>query len=312
MDVTIAICTYNRCDSLRQTMEWLARVRVPEGLRCRLMVVDNASTDGTAELLRSYELPNMSVHHVYEPRRGQCYARNTAVTSSNTGIILFTDDDVCPPPNWLEGMCAPIAAGKADAVVGGVKIAEHLERPWMKRLQRMWLASTDVYDAGKPLNMVGANMAFSREVLAKVPGFDTELGPGALGFEDETLFSRQLKEAGYHFVSAFETTVEHHFDQSRLLRTSFLDAARKKGRSQAYVWHHWQHRTISFPRRRLAGVLLRLAKWRAMRRRECSAVEGMPEWEMTLLTDLYFYKQYLIERKRPRNYDKHGLVKLNA
>ncbi|KAA6407127.1 MAG: hypothetical protein FRX48_09193 [Lasallia pustulata] len=51
------------------------------------------------------------------------------------------------------------------------------------------LASTEGLDPDAPKFMVGANMAFSRRVLEKVPSFDTELGPGALGFFDESLFS---------------------------------------------------------------------------------------------------------------------------
>ncbi len=54
--------------------------------------------------------------------------------------------------------------------------------------------------------MVGANMVFHRRVLSKVPGFDTDLGagPGSLGFGEETLFSRQLTEAGFRIIGLFE------------------------------------------------------------------------------------------------------------
>jgi hypothetical protein len=173
------------------------------------------------------------------------------------------------------------------------------------------MASTDYLDPDEPDYMVGANMAFSREVLERVPAFDTELGPGALGFHDESLFSLQLKRAGYRIVSAFDVTVEHHFDESRLLRESFLDTARRMGRSSAYLAHHWEHEEVGHPRLQLALARLRLAKWRRQRRGEFRGPEGMPEWEMVLLKQFYFYRHYLVERRRPRNYERHGLVKLN-
>jgi glycosyltransferase involved in cell wall biosynthesis len=312
MDVSIAICTYNHCDSLRLMLDAVGRVRVPEGLECELLVIDNASTDGTAELVRNVRVGALAVRYLYEPRQGQSFARNAALAAARGRIIMFTDDDVRPPRDWIEGMCAPLlASGQAHAVAGGVKIAPHLERPWMGWMHKAWLASTDSLDANEPEYMVGANMAFSREVLAKVPAFDTELGPGASGFHDESLFSFQLKRAGYRIVSAFGVTIEHHFDESRLLRASFLDIAQKMGRSSAYRAHHWEHTDVRHPRLELILAQLRLAKWRWQRRREYSEAEGMPEWEMVLLKEVHFYRQYLVERRRPRNYDKKGLVKIN-
>ena len=49
-------------------------------------------------------------------------------------------------------------------------------------------------------DLTGANMAFARRVLDKVPGFDRELGPGGLGFCDDTLFSLQLRTAGFRLA----------------------------------------------------------------------------------------------------------------
>jgi len=311
MDVSIAICTYNHHESLRLTLDAVGRARVPRGLRCELIVIDNASTDGTAELVKTYRLDNdIPIVYLYEPRQGQCFARNAGLAAARGRFILFTDDDVRPPADWVEGMCAPLLAGRAEAVAGGVQLAPHLLRPWMGWRQRAWLASTDSIDAREPDRMVGANMAFSKEVLRKVPAFDTELGPGASGFYDETLFTFQLREAGFRVASALDVTVEHHFDESRLLRASFLDSARNMGRSRAYWAYHWEHREVRNPRRALALARLRLAKWRAQRWREWRGAEGMPDWEMALLEESHFLRHYLSVRGRPRNYARRGLVKL--
>jgi glycosyltransferase involved in cell wall biosynthesis len=312
MDVTVAICTYNHRDSLRQTLDALGRVRVPRGLGCELLVIDNNSNDGTAELVKNYRLDNgIPVRYLFEPRQGQCFARNAALAAARGRFIMFTDDDVRPPSDWIEGMSAPLLDGRAQAVAGGVSIAPHLLRPWMTWLHRACLASTDSLDPADPGTLVGANMAFSLEVLGKVPAFDTELGPGALGFHDESLFAFQLREAGYKIVSAFDVTVEHHFDESRLARANFLDTALKMGRSSAYWAYHWEHERIRRPRLALAVARARLAKWRLLKGRESRSPEGMPHWELYLLKELHMRRHYLSERTRPRNYERHGLVKLN-
>lgn len=309
MDITIIICTRNNVESLRQTLAALSGVRVPERLRCELLVVDNGSTDETRDVLKSYALPRVEVGYLYEPRRGLSFARNAALASARGSVMLWTDDDVRPSRNWVEGMCAPLLSGEAHAVAGGVRLAPSLERPWMSCLHRAWLAATEYLEAHGPRRMVGANMAFSRDVLRQVPSFDTELGAGALGFHEETLFSFQLKRAGFSLMSAFDVVVEHHFDKSRLLRESFLGCAERLGRSDAYWAYHWEHEDVEEPDLRLESSRHRLSDWRRRHKKKYAGREGVAEREMALTHEVYFYEQYLVEKGRPRNYDRYGLVK---
>jgi glycosyltransferase involved in cell wall biosynthesis len=309
-NISIIICTRNRTEHLRQTLEAMRQVSVPAGMFAELCVIDNGSTDNTASVVNSCHLPMMPVHYIYEGRQGQCYARNTGVNAAKGEIILFTDDDVRPPVNWIKGMCEPIQCGKAEAVAGGVSFAPHLERDWMELTHRQWLASTEGMNEDTPERLVGANMAFHRKVLGKVPGFDTQLGPGALGFYDETLFTFQLREAGFRLKSAFNVSVEHHFDASRLTYANMLSSADKMGRSYAYVMHHWMHQDI--PKARLASVKrsLKLNGLRLIKRRERIAQNGVPEWELSLAREISCYRQFLLESKLPRNYEKLGLVRI--
>jgi len=180
----------------------------------------------------------------------------------------------------------------------------------MELLHRSWLASTERLNADDPEDMVGANMAISREVLAKVPAFDTELGPGTAGTGDDTLFSYQVKKAGYRVVSAFDIAVEHHFDASRLLRSSFLRAAQQQGQTMAYLAHHWEHTTVPCLGQRLVEGIRALTESRQRAPQALSQTEGMPREEMLLVRDMHLYKGYLAEQQRPRNYEPYGLVKI--
>lgn len=307
--VSIIICTCNRAAFLHPTLESLARLCVPEEMPIELLVADNGSTDDTAEVVQSCRLPNMEVRYLREKRRGQCYARNTGIAAARGKVILFTDDDVRPPREWIAGMSGPILDGTADAVAGGVRIAPHLERPWMTTQHRAWLAGTDDLDPAAPTRMVGANMAFGRHVLARVPAFDVELGPGALGFCDETLFSRQLRQAGYTIAGALDVAVEHHFDPARLSRSAFQSMADKQGRSLAYFAYHWEHMTMTVPRLRLEYARAKSACHGRLARGRQGEMEGMTSSEMARFQRIAFVKQYLAERRRPHQYEKFGLVK---
>lgn len=304
---TIIICTRNRAADLEKTLKAMQQVRLPDQSTAELLVVDNGSNDDTAAIAQGCHLPQFQVRLISEPRPGQVHARNTGLAAARGDIIIFTDDDVRPSPGWLEGMTAPIVSGQADAAVGRITMAPHLRRPWMEPMLVAWMAVNEGATDGNPDVMQGANMAFSREVLRDVPEFDPELGPGALGFRDDTLFSLQIRRAGRRIVGAWEAKVEHHFHADRVSRASMLKRAEFEGRSEAYVRYHWEHEEFALPILRIAKRRLELQAHRALQANDCR--DGMKTKEAVLMEVIYCLKQFLVERKRPRNYEQFGLRK---
>lgn len=313
MDISIIICTSNRAAALRETLKMLARIEVPRGEKCECVIVDNASTDDTARVVEEAVLPFNKVY-VHEPRRGKGNAYNTGMATARSDIFLFTDDDVHPPAHWIGAITQPLKNGSAEGVTGGVVMAPHLQKPWMEKEQRSVIgATTDLLDVTAPNQMIGANMAFSRRVLARVPAFDPELGPGALGFGDETLFSWQMLEAGFRLAPALEVQVEHHFDASRLKKSQMHATAQRLGRSLAYMAYHWMHqeKIAADEKVDIARRIWRPLYWTYRRINDRLHRHPFPIWELHEVRDAAFREQYEIERQRPRNYEKRGLVKLN-
>lgn len=317
--VSILICTRNRAERLRETLASVAALDVPATIRPELIVVDNASTDGTAEVLRSVYLPNMPLRVVYEPTRGAGPARNAALRAATGDILMFTDDDVALPRDWIAALCAPILEGRADAVAGRIVLAPHLHRPWMEPFHRAVLGSTEAMDERRPGEMFGGNMAFARRVLGAVPGFDPELGPGTdVGALEDTFFSWQLKQAGFRIVAAFDVVVVHFPDPSRLTREALLTSAKRLGQARAHIAYHWQHepesawRKIRLPYVNLTVRLIRYAVRRVVHWRQCAVQEGIARWEFAEVRNIYSVLQYLKERRRPRNYAKRGLRRLTS
>ena len=316
--ISILICTRDRALHLRETLAAIGNLDFPSDLPCEMIVMDNGSSDETPHVVKNAasQFRNLEIRYLHEVRLGLSVARNAALAASRGEMILFTDDDIRPEANWLRGMSTPLVNDEADAVAGGVRLASHLERDWMTTTHRGYFACSD-HCSGVPGALIGANMAFSRRVLEKVPAFDTELGPGrpgfALGFADDTLFSFQLKEAGFRFHGAWDAKVEHHFDVSRLSREALRNRALQQGRSMAYVWHHWLHATQSATSLRLA---LRKAQLGVLQLRSgknnSTKVEGCSLLEAQLLENIGFYRQFPIEARRPRQYSRRGLVKLDS
>jgi len=323
--VSILICTRNRASHLRDTLRSVRQISIPDHLAPELIVVDNGSTDDTPEIIRTASIEELPLHRVVESTPGVARARNTAIQHAAGKILLWLDDDVRVAENWLHCMTRPILESEADAVAGTVEFPSHLERAWMQPFHRTALASTESIDLEAPKNIISANMAFDRAVLADVPGFDPELGPGSrVGALEDTLFSWQLRNAGYRIGRVTETAVEHHFDEQRLTREAFTRAAIARGKSLAYIRYHWlhycqedwthrshPHEVWRHPRLILAK---RLTDWTVQRWLHWLRARSAPirRREFWTILNAYSLRQYLQERTRPRNYKERGLEKLHG
>lgn len=242
--VSIIICTQDRAQSLDETLQSLGGIRVPTGYSVELLVADNASQDETKSTVERCRLQNgIQVRYLYEPRRGKSKAQNLALRNATGEILLFTDDDVRFPEDWLEGMCDPILQREADAVQGGIRWAAHLFQQCgaSEFLYSVITSTGHKSEEEMRTSMIGANMAMSRRVYEALGEFDEALGPGALGFGEETLYGWRLLEAGYRKVNRLGLEIEHHFDASRLDRSRILLIAARHGASEGYLDYHWQH-----------------------------------------------------------------------
>lgn len=104
-DVSIVICTYNRAELLRETLQALPRLH---GIgKAEIVIVDNRSTDHTRSVseyfIKAFQ-GRIAVRYVYEPRQGLSVARNTGVRAARGEIAAFLDDDAIPEAGWLSAI----------------------------------------------------------------------------------------------------------------------------------------------------------------------------------------------------------------
>jgi glycosyltransferase involved in cell wall biosynthesis len=296
--VSIIICTHDRAEDLSETLRAIGATAPPADLTLEVLVVDNGSRDRTRPVVRQAKIWDQAPRYLYEPRPGVSYARNTGLAAARGEVLLWTGDDVRPGSAWIEAMCRPILDGRADAVAGRVKRPDCL--------------AIDGPPAGD-FDLAGANMAFARRVLEKVPAFDLELGAGALGAGEETLFSRQLLAAGFRLLAVGEdSTVEPHCSQQRLTRSALADLLTQQGRSQAYIDYHWKHRSLWFPAFRGGSSLLGLCGLRILQRLPGDRKPLVGRREARWLWRWSYCRQMAIESQRPRQYEQFGLEKLVA
>lgn len=225
MDASIVVCTYNRAESLRDTLRALQALQADPGRSWEVIVVDNNSKDHTKAVVEEVQRGWPLLRYAFEGAQGLSHARNHGIGCARGAVILFTDDDVLPEPDWLETTLAGLARYGADACGGFIApVWETPPPPWLtERFYGFLAVRTDRTDdhpvtADTPPPF-GANMAFRREVFDRVGLFDTSRGrKGAVlaSGEDGEMFERILA-AGmkvmflggsrvHHKVEAFRTT----------------------------------------------------------------------------------------------------------
>ncbi|MCI0672483.1 MAG: glycosyltransferase family 2 protein, partial [Myxococcaceae bacterium] len=119
--LSIVLCCYNSRSRLPHTLEHLVQQRVVEGVRWEVLLVDNASTDGTAEVARELWPPwaPAQLRVVREERQGLTCARLRGIAESTYELICFVDDDNWVCPDWVAVATEVMASRPEVAACGG-------------------------------------------------------------------------------------------------------------------------------------------------------------------------------------------------
>ena len=116
--ISVVVITFNRCESLRETLESLTmQTRLPN----EVVVVDNNSKDKTLDVTLSFR-DKLPVKYIMESKRGIPFARNTGIKNCKGDIIAFIDDDCMAIPQWLELIEKHFIRDPYIGIVGGETI----------------------------------------------------------------------------------------------------------------------------------------------------------------------------------------------
>jgi len=220
------MATYNRSRILRDTLDGIAALSFPPG-RWELLVVDNNSSDGTKSVCRRYgnELP---LRYLFEPRQGKSFAVNAGLDAAAGELVVITDDDISPEPNWLQNLLAGAKRYPHISVFGGRIDDQFIDPPdWLQAVAdgivvfgRSNMGERDRLYTGLE-RPPGAHMMIRRHVLQQTGiRYDTTLGPaGARRIEGEDrAFLYALRRAGYEMMYLADARIRHRTypDQSTI------------------------------------------------------------------------------------------------
>ena len=228
-DVSVIICSYNRADWLREAIESLL-VLDTENFSYEILVIDNASTDHTAETVTELQRNNPDrIRYMLENEPGVSFARNRGVAESNGQWIAFFDDDEMAEPDWLLQLLKAAEDNNVKCVGGAVKLKFD---PGKERDLRGWVRVTlgctegmvgQLYD-GKRVPTTG-NMLIHKDIFEAVGLFRTDLVEGG---EDTDLYDRSRK-AGFKAYFCPQAITHHQIPPFRIEPSYLCSTATRMG-----------------------------------------------------------------------------------
>ena len=212
----MVVVTHNDLEKLVGCLRSLAEQEYPEAAT-EIVVVDDGSTDGTADALRK-DFPGVRV--ISKPNEGADVSRNRGIAESTGEFITFIDSDCVALPDWLTRMVGRLV-DEPDAVVGG------------RVLHRgsFWQRLTGIADFGEYQGLQlrevrtipTCNMGLGRTVLGGAR-FDPRLARAG----GDTLFAETLRRKGAKLIYDPAVVVVH---RPSVEMRDLLDRAKRYGRS---------------------------------------------------------------------------------
>jgi GT2 family glycosyltransferase len=273
-DVSIVLCTHNRSAMLTDALASLFELQTDGNLTCEIVVVDNASTDATAEVVRTAALSHArpadcEVVYVFEPRKGIATARNRGVATARGAWIAFFDDDQWADPRWLIELLAAARLKRVRCVGGKVelKLPDGCRRN-LSPVCRMLLGGTAGADELRPYNHRvtpgTGNLLVHRSVFNEIGRFNEDFSQRG---EDTDLFLRMLA-AGIEAWYTPRAVVQHVIPPERLEDAWFLRTAWRTAEGMAHdergAWGPLRYPLVWLARAGQAAALL-LPRWAAAR-----------------------------------------------
>jgi GT2 family glycosyltransferase len=197
--VSVVVCAHNASETLDDCLNALERLTYPD---YELIVVDDGSSDRTGAIARSHT----GARVIGTPGVGLSAARNIGLAEATGEIVAYTDADTRADRDWLNFLVQPFL--RSDVVAsGGPNVVPSDDPPMAQAVARAPGSPTHVLlDDRVAEHIPGCNMAFRREALLAVGGFN----PTYVRAGDDVDVCWRLQARGWTIGFAAAALVWHH------------------------------------------------------------------------------------------------------
>lgn len=228
--VSVIVCCYNSVQRIEKTLHALFQQKVTEDISWEIVVVDNASSDNTADLVLSYweEAGNKTpLKVVYEGEPGLANARNKGIAEAKYELLVFCDDDNRLDPLYIINAITIFETHSKLAACGGLGrpvFETNTELPlWFQEYKEAFaIGPQDQWkENGRILHLYGAGLVVSKTALLRLynKGFEplmTGRQGTKLSSSEDTELTNAFVLAGYELGYSSQLTFEHLLTKERL------------------------------------------------------------------------------------------------
>ena len=139
LGISVIICCYNSIKRLPETLRHLALQEVSSDLPWEIVVIDNASTDNTAQLAQEewnkYDSYHVGFQVTKQPLQGLVFAKEMGVNAANYEYLVFCDDDNWLSSNYISNAFKIMQSNGQIGVLGGHGVFEP-EQPFWSEIEQ--------------------------------------------------------------------------------------------------------------------------------------------------------------------------------
>ena len=237
--LTVMMASYNGAGWIAQCLDSFCALEQPEG-GYKLVIIDNASTDGTADIVRSY-LDRLPITLLFQPKPGKNRALNLGLEHIEGDLIVFTDDDVIVTPDWLAQWRRVADQFPQSDIFGGCIKPHWRKQPpeWLLEIINIPMVyaltgERHQEDPNIPVRIFGPNMMIRASFFAGGQRFDETIGPdGTMTYVmgSEIKFTRSIPAPGMRLRSVPQPAVYH------IIRAEQVDPDWVAGRYTRYGYN---------------------------------------------------------------------------
>ncbi|EKD55544.1 MAG: hypothetical protein ACD_59C00130G0007 [uncultured bacterium] len=247
INLSVIIPTRNRSSLLTNTLESILLQNYPQ-TDFEVIVIDNGSTDSTAEICNIYSTKFINFVYLYDEHPGLHVGRHLGLKNARAENLVYADDDIKAFPTWLEGIAESFQEN--NVMVGGKCLPEYeIEPPeWMKYLwNKSGVGKTNSYysliDLGDikkeidPMLVIGCNLSIKKNVVMHAGGFHPDSMPKEkLKYrgDGESGLAIKLKEKGYSAIYNPKASIYHFVSKHRLTKEYLYQRAFLHGITNSY------------------------------------------------------------------------------
>ena len=267
--ISVVVCTHNGAATIAECLEGCTALDYPN---FEVLVINDGSTDRTAEIAADFDVRVISTQN-----SGLAAARNVGLRHASGEIVAYLDDDASPDPDWLRYLAAGFMT-TPHAAIGGPNVPP----------DDGFLADCIAKAPGGPIHVLvsdreaehipGCNMAFRREALDELGGFDARFRIAG----DDVDICWQLQNAGWTIGFAPAAMVWH---RRRGSIRAYARQQREYGKAEALLERKWPERYNRGGHVRWSGNVYRGQAQRALGRRRWRIYYGT--WGSGLFQSVY-------------------------